>query len=99
MRPGFEMRIPATVTWSPSGITSGGPAMVRALAVRGSLAAARGGGGALARRRIALLHRGEALLQQLGEIDHLGLARGALASRRLLHVARRLLLDELHQVL
>src|SRR5688572_25881061 len=94
------MRIPATMALSPSGMDSSRPAMmVRALRGR-HLALARGSGRALAGcPPIALLHRREALFQQLGEVDDLGPLGRALAFRRRLHLARGLVLDELHQVL
>src|SRR5258708_18355606 len=84
---------------------SGGAAMARArglrrlaphglrggrLAMRGRMSAPRGSGLVVVRRAAALARR-EALLEKRREVDDLGLARRA-RLRRLLHVARGLLL-------
>src|SRR5579859_8052354 len=77
---------------------SGGAAMMRRRAVRCALAARLGGGTPRVRAarggflfvlvvgRGAVLACGEALLEERGEVDHLGLA-GALRLRHFLHVA------------
>src|SRR5688572_7397143 len=99
------MRIPATVTGAPSGIGSGGPPVVRSpgvrLGMRGlrpALAPRRGRGPLAARRPVAFLHRRKALLQQFGEVDHLGALARRLGARLCPNLARGLLLDELEQV-